>query len=220
LSKIQIQKDARKLFYNEYKIRASLQIPYCTLLRAPCTVKRIEWLIRMQKTNPSPKYINYSGRDHITDKKLDIVKDRLLAAHAWLEQNGVKYSVRRDMLFVYSNNRTLIDEAFKLGNGDKFLCNAHGIPGEITMNECKFKYRLFFKAVKVDKNTKNSVLSFINNTDDVETSNATEEFLMRTYQYSQTTHFIDYNDDKIVLMLALIAPKLIGKQFKLIEKNV
>lgn len=86
------------------------------------------------------------------------------------------------------------------------------------------KYRAYFTNNKMPEDFRDDFLSYIERTPDVRPSKAFDTFLKRSRRYNWghiwlwDNYFIDYDDDKNLMMLMLMFPNAIGRKYKLEKK--
>lgn len=85
------------------------------------------------------------------------------------------------------------------------------------------KYRAYFTNNKVPPSFKEDFLEYLSRTPDIVPSMALETYLNRPSKffynhYLWDKYYVDYNDDKNLMMLMLMFPDAIGKRYKLEKK--
>lgn len=136
------------------------------------------------------------------------------------------YTLRREntTCCIYTSNLKLVNEV--LGFAPNATINRVNLmPTGVMLfkRTPPAKYRVYMSNNKMPADFKEELLSYIARTPDVTPSNAFYDYLQRTtkfhYQsYLWDKYYVDYNDDKNLMMMTLMFPGMIGKKFKLEQK--
>lgn len=230
---ITVLPNAKRLHYNKYAIKASLQYPHVTVLRRPLSVSQLIKILAYRKQEMDKtldKNVNtfqmmqYYNVQPITEE----IKIELSVMLLWLNENDIRYSVRTvgwyetrdtDQITIYTNNQEYVDEFLTLSGVNKEITYSKQHPYEIKQLQTKYKFRIYFKHIELSAETKNAILSFVEaNKDSVNIAKATKSFLKSTVRkFAQTSHFIDFADSKAFTFIAMIAPDLLGKKYNLVN---
>lgn len=230
---ITVLPNAKRLFYNKYAIKASLQYPHVTVLRRPLSVNQLIKLLayrkqEMDKTlNKNASAFQMMQHYNVAPITEDI-KIELSVLLMWLNENNIRYSVRTvgwyetrdtDQITIYTNNQEYVDEFLTLSGVNKEITHSKQNPYEIKQLQTKYKFRVFLKHMIVNDETKAAILSFIEtNKDTVNIAKATRYFLNSKHrEYAQTSYFIDFADAKAFTFIAMIAPELLGKKYNIVN---
>lgn len=229
---------ARRLYHGKYVYRASLLYPHITLLRRPLTDVKLEWMIEQRNT-----FINEGQRElllGVTGLRATIwgdepyidgdMKNDLMSMYTWLKNSKIEYSVvssgrsingarEPGKLTIFTNNDALVNEFFQFPGDSKTISYCHSVPGELKVNNRKGTKRQFFRQVKTDLVTRKAVVTFFeSNKEHVFPSPATlNYFNSETRREIGPTYFFDYSDDKVITLLSLIAPDIVGSRFTLVS---
>lgn len=138
--------------------------------------------------------------------------------------SDVRYRTENDNFSIYTNDEQLI---LTLSS------NKNWIVEEIEASPAGIKYfkrnppakfRTYLTNNKVDPSFTNEMLDYLSRTTDIEPSNAFYDWLHRGRRYNykycwlSSSHFVDYDDEKNLMMMHLMFPGAIGKTYKLEKK--
>lgn len=142
-----------------------------------------------------------------------------------------KYQFKHDFTFrregdncnVYTSNIKIVKDVLS------FYPNAELSKVELAPAGTKYfkkdppaKYRAYMTNNKMPAEFKQDMKDYLTRTPDVQASNAFYTYLNRANHYYQTwlwdTYFIDYNDERNLMMMHLMFPGAIGKTYKLEKK--
>lgn len=83
-------------------------------------------------------------------------------------------------------------------------------------------FRVHFKEARINTEIKNDILDYINKTNGVEASSALMRWLNRPQRWQETwcykTYYINYTDASQLMMMHILFPEVIGKNYKLEKK--
>jgi len=207
---------ARKLFFDKFYVKASIDVVNCNLLRRPRTEKSLIAAIKSRNDNidTTPLHLTWLNRTKISNSD----REDLIITLAWLTTNNIKYSIEYETITMFANDLALLEDFFMLpGSSNKKLQYAHKVEGEIACKRTtKYNYRMYFNRGEVSSNTKSAILSYLD-TNNARLSPSAKRALKRTYGLLTASHFVDYTDESLITMLAIIAPTVVGKQYKLVN---
>ena len=80
------------------------------------------------------------------------------------------------------------------------------------------KYRAYATNNKMSSDFKESFVAYLERTPDVKPSSLFKNSFTRRYNYLWDKYYVDYDDEKNLMMMMLMFPGLIGKKYKLEKK--
>lgn len=235
---IKVDKPARRLYHGKYVYRASLQYPHVTLLRKPLTEIKLDYMIDQRnhhikeaQRELSMGTVGLMSTIWADQPNIDgDMRNDLIAFYTWLTNNNVEYSVvagnggfsmprQPCKLTIFTSNDDLVNEFFQFTGECKIIAYCHNIPGEIRVNNRKGTKRQFFRQIKTGDETKKVMTNFFDTyKGQVFPSPATiNYFKSQTRREIGPTYFFDYSDDKIITVLSIIAPDIIGPRYTLVS---
>jgi len=137
---------------------------------------------------------------------------------------GMRYE--GNSVCVYTNDMNIIDQIVKI-KPDVILNEAVIAPQGIKYfkKEPPAKYRAYLTNNKVGIEFREDMLEYLGRTPDVRPSGALRQFLSRTGRINYhnsiwlwSNYFVDYDDERNLMMMHLMFPGAIGKTYKLEKK--
>lgn len=137
-----------------------------------------------------------------------------------------EFTVRRENqnFTVYTSNTSIIKEILSFyPQADISKVDLMPTGVLVFKREPPAKYRAYFTNNKVPPSFKEDFLEYLGRTPDIVPSTALYTYLHRQNKYNYhhylwDKYYVDYNDDKNLMMLMLIFPDAIGKRYKLEKK--
>jgi hypothetical protein len=80
------------------------------------------------------------------------------------------------------------------------------------------KYRAYMTNNKVPPDFKENFVAYLERTPDVKPSSLFRNYFVRRYTFLWEKYYVDYDDEKNLMMMMLMFPGMIGKKFKLEKK--
>lgn len=179
---------------------------------------RRDWGRRMQSRQPGSWYWQAL---EITENDID----NLHVMCDWLQSDARdrKLIIAGSWFYVYTNDRTLIDDLTQLPwlDTSKFkLTQVHlrGQPGTVTLRRPRHGLRSHFRSIVLDERRKNNLSNILAQQQGIRLSPSLLHWIdnpkwHRTAEY----HFIDHDDHGIITLLALIEPRLIRRTQQIME---
>ena len=136
------------------------------------------------------------------------------------------YTVRREgkCRNIYTSNINIVNEILSF-KPDVEITQVNLMPTGIKYfkRTPPSKYRAYMTNNKMSSEFKTDMLQYLSRTPDVRPSEAFFTFLNRISKYGYDaylwdTYFVDYDDDKNLMMMMLMFPGAIGKKYKLEQK--
>lgn len=216
-------KERNSLFYSKYKYCVSFNLLEVSALRYGFDADSIREAIHIRNGNRAQHRL-WGGPPmgpipiNVTDDIID------LGILLGLEKD-FKIVFSFDLAYVYTNDINFIVKISQL----KYVKNLKYSQAEVTVasgtiqRRCRdYQKRSYFYWRKFDEKQKQSLTNFLktNSTNgDLKMSPALRYWSGAIKSFVTQEHFfIDYNDDRLLTMLALIKPKLIRKTLKIVAK--
>lgn len=162
-------------------------------------------------------------KPNVEDWEYDLIENILNLAQ--------KYTVKKDLAFrrehttctVYTSNTGIIREILAFAPDAKITQVSLMPTGVLTFKkDPPAKYRAYMTNAEMPNEFKEEMLSYLERTPDITPSDAFYAFLNRKSKFYRTrlwdTYYIDYNDDKNLMMMTLMFPGALGKRYKLEKK--
>lgn len=155
---------------------------------------------------------------------LDLI-EYLINLKVSLKNTDTKFRHEHETFTLYTNDEALIKQ---LNKHDSRWKTEKAIPSPAGVKYFKkdppAKYRTYFTANKVGSEFTQEMIDYLNRTEDLIPSSSLYEWLHRRTRYNgsyiwlNSYHFIDYNDEKNLMMMHLMFPGAIGVTYKLEKK--
>jgi hypothetical protein len=217
--------DRTNLFFNKFAYRVNIH-----------SVPSIDWV---HKCTNIQDYI-----DHIDDKyrvweetnqrypsswyripskseDLDLLKIESLInlIRTYTDKSVVYYRKEYQTLSVYTTNLDIAKIfANKLSVG--IITEVNTMPTGVMLfkREPPAKYRAYTTNNKMPDDFKEQFVAYLERTPDIRPSVSLKHYFVRRNTYLWDTYFVDYDDEKNLMMMMLMFPGMIGKKFKLEKK--
>ena len=230
LSKSTIKQiDRTELYFKKYQYRATIFTQGLMWVRSCKTIERFKYRVTKRYEEweaTKDRYPNGWYREPLSleDHDLKLIED-IINIKDNLAGADIQFRHEQDTLSLYTNDGNLINLLLNHDprwNVDQVIPSPDGV--KYFKKDPPAKYRAYMSNNKVESDFCEEMLEYLNRTPDLEPSNAFYEFLHRrvNYRYSHiwlwNNHFIDYNDERNLMMMKLMFPKAIGKTYKLEKK--
>lgn len=228
LSKLAKEIDKTELFFKKYQYKATISAEGVFYIRGCKTMDRFMYLVtnryeEWQTTKDRYPHGWYREPLSLEQHDLALIEDLIT-----LKQNLIGADVRfrheNNNFSIYTNDDKLIQ---LLVNHDirwsfeKAVVSPQGV--KYFKKDPPAKFRTYMTGNKVKGDFCQEMLEYLNRTPDLYASNAFYEWLHRRSMYGNyvwlwNNHFIDYNDERNLMMLHLMFPNAIGTTYKLEKK--
>jgi hypothetical protein len=229
-SKLKIKPiDRDALYFNKYLYRAYIKAPnlywvqYCKDIdeySQRITAEGEEWEIAKKNPNSywyphrySPDPIDFDLVTHIIDLRIKYYRNKLI---------GMRHE--GNTISVYTNDVKMLEGIVKVKPNVK-LSQAIIAPKGIKYfkKEPPAKYRAYMSNNKMPADFKTDLIEYLERTPDICPSKSFEHFLSRRVNHNYSVwlwsnYFVDYNDERNLMMMHLMFPGAIGKTYKLEKK--
>jgi hypothetical protein len=213
--------DRPKLYYNKYEYRVSIKSPHMYFSNTCKTIDEYRQLIS-DIVNGVKKYYTWRPTPNVQDWEYELI-DKTLTL---ISKNKSALTARREnnTCNIYTNDTSIVKEIMS------FYPNA--VVTHVTLmptGVMTFKkdppaaYRAYLSNKSMPPEFKQEFLDYLGRTPDVVPSGSFYTYLNRPGRYQYQCHlwdryYIDYNDDKNLMMITLMFPGIIGKKYKLEKK--
>jgi hypothetical protein len=132
-----------------------------------------------------------------------------------------KYSVSSNLIYLYSNEYSMLTELIDLIELDSVNVRQAVISrpkDTIAQKNPKYQYRTYFKDISITGEIKDALRVQLGNLKDINVSRSLSAFLnSNKHYYTQRYFFVDYNDDKWLLMLHIVCPGIVRKTMSIVS---
>jgi hypothetical protein len=135
------------------------------------------------------------------------------------DKSLITYRSENSTVSVYTSDLVLAKEfADTLSVG--LLTQVNPMPTGVMLfkREPPAKYRAYATNNKMTPDFKESFVAYLERTPDVKPSSSFKNSFTRRYNYLWDNYYVDYDDEKNLMMMMLMFPGLIGKKYKLEKK--
>lgn len=219
--------DKVDLFYKKYSYKASISTPNVHRIRTVRDIVEFTAVIVEQYEiydSTKDRYPNgwYRSPPSLAEHDLVLI-EYLINLKNSLSGADVKFRHEYNTFTLYSNDDSLIKKLVQHSVNWKI---EKVEPSPVGIKYFKrtppAKYRAYMSNNKLAADFKTEFLAYMERTPDIRPSSAFERFLGRAVYnhgtYLWNTYFIDYDDDKNLMMIMLMFPGAIGKKYKLVQK--
>lgn len=141
-----------------------------------------------------------------------------------LKGSDVRFRHEYQTFSLYTNDEKLIKRLINDSNWSIEQANVSPEGIKYFKKDPPAKFRTYLTNNKVDPNFISEMIDYLDRTSDMSASDAFYTWLRRgkrhvyNYCWLNSFHFIDYNDEKNLMMMHLMFPGAIGKTYKLEKK--
>lgn len=216
-SKVEVE-DRTLLYYNNFKYKVVLKDNAISFVFRAKTIEQYVQYVKQQILLKDP----WSRKIRLED--IDLSKMEGLIKFRANHYKDPKIQTRQyDSAFsVYTNDENIIKEICKFWSDPK-IHEANLVPAGIKYfkKDPPAKFRVYLKSFyDRDGNIKEDLKEYLKRTPDLVISESLSMVLNYNFTYLSTSHFINYNDEKNLMMMYLMFPNIIGKRYKLEKKTV
>ena len=227
LSKLVISTiDRSTLFFNKFAYRVNIHSVPCISWVHKCPTITEYVAIIDDKYNvweaTRKKFPNswYRNPPKSTDLDLSRIENLIELVHAYNDKSIVSYRKEYETLSVYTNDLSIAKVfADKLSVG--LITQVNPMPTGVMLfkRQPLKKYRAYVTNNKMPTEFKQEFLAYLEKTPDIKLSAAFAGYFSRARQtYLWDKYFVDYDDEKNLMMMMLMFPGMIGKKYKLEKK--
>ena len=230
LSKSTIKRTEKThLYFNKYVFKAAVTTTGIHWIKVCKDINRFIELVQQRYDEwetSKDRYPNgwYRQPKHAAEHDLGLIED-VINIRISLIGSDVRFRFEHETFSIYTNDDKLIkklsdNKAWKIEQAD---VSPPGI--KYFKKDPPAKYRAYMTSSKIKSEFCQEMVEYLGRTSDLEPSNAFVHWLHRrnSYSYSHVwlwnNHFIDYNDERNLMMMKLLFPDAIGKTYKLEKKS-
>lgn len=221
--------DRTSLFFNKFCYRTVVSAPDTIWVQKSKTVD--DYLGRIKDryevwNSEKNRYASSWYREPTNPKDIDKARvEKIISlVNANKDKAQVKYRCEGNNMQVFCNDLNLATEFAKFAKNN-LITKVNLSPDGIMYfkKEPPAKFRAYMTNHKAEPNFKEEFLEYLGKNQDVQPSSAFYAYLHRgtrfAYQsYLWDKYYVDFNDDRNLMMMTLLFPGAIGKKFKLEKK--
>jgi len=226
LSKLVIKTvDRPNLFFNKFVYRINVtgvpsvhRINKCTNIQ-----DYIDYIDKLYADweSSNQRYPNGWYRTPPSSSDIDLIRVENLIGlmQKYNDKSLITYRSENSTVSVYTSDLVLAKEfADTLSVG--LLTQVNPMPTGVMLfkREPPAKYRAYATNNKMTPDFKESFVAYLERTPDVKPSSSFKNSFTRRYNYLWDKYYVDYDDEKNLMMMMLMFPGLIGKKYKLEKK--
>ena len=226
LSKLVIKTlDRPNLFFNKFVYRVNVtSVPNAHWVQDCPTVA--EYVRRIDKLyadwqSSNERYPNGWFRVPKSAAEIDLTRIENLIGliQKYNDKSIITYRSENSTVSVYTSDLDLAKEfANTLSVG--FLTEVNPMPTGVMLfkREPPAKYRAYATNNKMPPDFKESFVAYLERTPDVKPSSSFKNYFVRRNLHLWDKYYVDYDDEKNLMMMMLMFPSMIGKKYKLEKK--
>lgn len=217
-----------ELYYNKYVFKASVTSHGLYWVRVCKDIQRFVELVQQRydewDTNKS-RYPNgwYRQPKSMAEHDLDLI-EKVIKIKNSLDNADVRFRHEHETFSIYTNDEKLVKKLIRQGfwEIEEIEVSPNGV--KYFKKDPPAKFRAYMSSNKVNSEFSEQMIEYLNRTPDLQPCNALYQWLHRRNLYNHShiwlwnNHFIDYNDERNLMMLKLMFPEAIGKTYKLEKK--
>jgi hypothetical protein len=204
------------LFYNTYKYKAVVKVSNMRVVHNSSNFAEFTELL----VSPSHPY-QISAIKSMNNTELEEVSKLIEYRNKIKNRHDISIRNNYSNITFYSNKLDILKEIWDFSPRSSII-EVNLMPvGIMTFSrEPKHKFRVYMKNRRVSITSLDDFADYVKRTKNVFPSEATLRWINRRnrhyiYSYSNSNHFIDYDDPGILTILHLVCPEVIGKCYKL-----
>lgn len=228
----QLKTDKRQtLYYNTYKYRATFLIMGSGLTRLTNTIEEFKNAIKKNEEYRQSYWPGFQGQSYRKDNPFPYDYDSIEQYLIWREANkkNIKVRLEYNNIAVFANDLPMLESLQKVVPDVKFS-TVEASPSGIMyfVNEPKYKYRVYFRDMRVPDNFASDLTEFVFRYRDtathVEVSPAMAFWIdksnrFKTSSYCSSGYFISFNEPSTHSLLSLMFGDALGKYYKLEKRS-
>lgn len=217
-----------QLYFNKYRYKATITTLGMYWVRSAKSLADFTTLVEnryseWEEHKGKYPYGWYRQPEKIENHDLILIEEVINLKNS-LATSDVRYRTENDNFSIYTNDEKLIK---RLSTNKKWMIEeVEASPAGVKYfkKDPPAKFRTYLTNNKVDPNFISEMIDYLDRTSDMFASNAFYDWLKRgrrhayNYCWVNSFHFVDYNDEKNLMMLHLLFPGAIGKTYKLEKK--
>ena len=220
--------DKTDLYFKKYSYKASIAVDGVYWIRVCDNIDRFIELVQQRYEEwetQKDRYPNgwYREPPSLAVHDLDLI-EYIIKTKNSLNNADVRFRHEYETFSIYTNDEKFIRkiEKHKKWEIEQVQVSPTGV--KYFKKDPPAKFRTYLTNNKVDPEFVADMKDYLKKTSDMFASNAFYDWLQRGRQYSysycwlHSSHFIDYDDEKNLMMMHLKFPGAIGKTYKLEKK--
>lgn len=221
--------DRTALYFNKHKYRAVIYTPhlfYSYNCKTPDAFrKRIDEICKEYDDNGENWYRWRKPRPDVQLEEYIIISGLICLKQKYKNSDEVTFRRENNTCCVYASDISVLNEIASFHPNATFNQVSLMPAGvKVFKRNPPAKYRAYMSNAKMPVDFKEEMLSYLQRTPDVRPSDSFYTYLNRNvrhnYQsYLWDTYFVDYDDDKNLMMMMLMFPGMVGKTYKLEKKS-
>ena len=226
LSKLVIKTlDRTNLFFNKFVYRINVTgVPSVHRINKCANIQDyIDYIDKLYADweSSNQRYPNGWYRTPPSSSDIDLVRVENIIGlmQKYNDKSLITYRSENSTVSVYTSDLVLAKEfADTLSVG--LLTQVNPMPTGVMLfkREPPAKYRAYATNNKMTPDFKESFVAYLERTPDVKPSSSFKNSFTRRYNYLWDNYYVDYDDEKNLMMMMLMFPGLIGKKYKLEKK--
>ena len=220
--------DKTQPYYNKYSYKASVTttgVYYVSIAKTMADFTQLVMDRYEEWDTHKGRYPHgwYREPTPLADHNLDLIQ-QIIDIKNKLKGSDVRFRHEHETFSLYTNDEKLIKRLIKDSDWSIEQVNVSPTGVKYFKKDPPAKFRAYMTGNKVNSEFCPEMIEYLNRTPDLEPSNAFYDWLHRRSKYHHphvwlwNTYFIDYNDERNLMMLRLMFPEAIGKTYKLEKK--
>ena len=212
-------------YYGKYKYRVRFTIEG---IRYASYEKTVESLMKRYNTATGWKKIRKDDMPIVT-QNLEALKQFIDFRNLFKEKQLGSVRVEHQKVAFFSNDLSLLKTCESIKSGIEYdytqVQTSNFVGTKSFVNQPKHNYRVYLKSKKVESSFAKQLYELLNRTKELYPSPSLKHWLNGSmannsqwswrYRFTNSTHFIDYDDETILSYLALMHGEFLGKRYKL-----
>ena len=215
--------DKVELYYNKYSYKASITTPNVHRIRKVDNILDFTTIVTEQYhiyDSTRDRYPNgwYRPPPSVAEHDFYLV-EYLINLKNNLLGTDVKFRHEHNTFTLYSNDISLIDQLIQ-NNSNWKIEKAEPSPAGVMLfkREPPAKYRAYTTNKMMPADFKENFVAYLERTPDIRPSSSLMSYLAGRNIWLWDRYYIDYDDEKNLMMMMLLFPGMIGKKYKLEKK--
>lgn len=211
-------------YYGKYCYRVRFKMP---TVRYIINEKNVEGLMKRYNAVSGWRVIKAQDRPAVT-KDIEALKQLIELRNTFKKEGTATVRLEWDSVAVFSNDLSLLKniESIKpeLEYNYTQTQTTTFVGVKTFVKEPKHKYRIYFKSKMIEDGFVTQLYDLIKRSSEMHPSTSLNHWLRSyhssyvfnwKYRYTNSHHFIDYDDESVLSYLALMHGEILGKRYKL-----
>lgn len=217
--------DRPTLYYGKHEYRVVVKSPHMFYVYGCKTIgDYIARITEVCEQYDSSKLYRWRPRPDVQPWEYDLINNILVLLSNYEAKKDYTSRKEGKSFTIYTSNTSIVKKVLSFYPEAEVTQVSLMPTGTMTFKrEPPAKYRAYMSNNKMPAEFKEEMIAYLTRTPDIKPSGSFFEYLHRTskfhYQsYLWDKYYIDYNDDKNLMMMTLMFPGMIGKNYKLEKK--